>query len=39
MTYASISIEVNAIINGQVLAGAAVTFQSNNAVTNPRLKA
>mmetsp|Transcript_26061 Transcript_26061/g.24902 ORF Transcript_26061/g.24902 Transcript_26061/m.24902 type:complete len:224 (-) Transcript_26061:525-1196(-) len=35
ITYASISIQTNAVMNGQALAGAAVTFQSNNQVTNP----
>eukprot|EP00596_Hydrurales_sp_CCMP1899_P005894 CAMPEP_0119040726 /NCGR_PEP_ID=MMETSP1177-20130426/10725_1 /TAXON_ID=2985 /ORGANISM="Ochromonas sp, Strain CCMP1899" /LENGTH=229 /DNA_ID=CAMNT_0007006039 /DNA_START=216 /DNA_END=905 /DNA_ORIENTATION=+ len=32
MTYASISFETDAKMNGQALAGAAVTFQSNNMV-------
>lgn len=39
MTYASISVETSAMIYGQALAGAAVTFASSNAVTNPRVQA
>jgi hypothetical protein len=36
IAYASINVETNAEINGQALAGAAVSFQSSNLVENPR---
>jgi hypothetical protein len=35
ITYASISFESNAVMHGTALAGAAVTFQTSNAVTSP----
>jgi hypothetical protein len=37
MTYASISFETGATMNGQALAGAAVTFASDNTVVNSRV--